>query len=245
MSFYADLRRFYDEIFPLSAELSSLLDSLSRSAPEGVVADVGCGTGNQALALLRLGRPVRALDPDPAMVEAAREKLAPHPLARVERGGFREFSETGEGTLAGVVCVGNSLVHVPPAEAIRFLSDAFSSLRSGGFLLLQVLNYGRLPREGAFSLPDIEAREGAVRFRRSFRNVRDGRIIFHGELSFPGEGGGTVRRENEVSLWPLLPWEIGAAVEEAGFTPAERYGDFAGSPFQPDSEAFVCVAHRP
>jgi SAM-dependent methyltransferase len=245
LSFYAELRRFYDEIFPLSAELSSLLETLSDGAPPGVVADAGCGTGNQMVPLARKGRAVIGFDPDPAMVEAAREKLAPYPCARVVRGGFAELADVAGDGLAGVVCVGNSLPHVPPREALRFVADAGSHLAPGGFLLLQVLNYGRLPREGTFSLPDIAPRGGAVRFRRSFRHAADGRLLFRGELAFPGAGGETVRREHETSLWPLLPHQVEEAVEGAGFTSVERFGDFAGTPFQPDSEAFVCLAHRP
>jgi len=46
------------------------------------------------------------------------------------------------------MCLGNSLVHVSQDEVTRFFADAAGALSRSGTLLLQILNYERLLREG-------------------------------------------------------------------------------------------------
>jgi hypothetical protein len=52
-------------------------------------------------------------------------------------------------------------------------------------------------------------------------------------------------RESETFLWPLRPDEVGGWIDGAGYSPVRQFGDFSGSPFLPESEAFVCIAFRP
>src|SRR5688572_17257538 len=55
-----------------------LIRQLLRDLRPDTVLDVGCGTGEPMLALLRDGLRIRGFDLSPGMVERARQKLAEH-----------------------------------------------------------------------------------------------------------------------------------------------------------------------
>ena len=57
-------------------------DRLFRSFPPGTrVLDLGCGTGDDAIALAETGRVVHAIDPSPRMIERARAKAGARAIA--------------------------------------------------------------------------------------------------------------------------------------------------------------------
>src|SRR5258706_9511270 len=118
---------------------------LAQLAPrEGdVIADVGCGTGTQ---LVKIGRSapgvtLSGIDPDPAVLQRARRKLA---AAGVVAGLSRGFARDAAQLLGdrGVNKIVSSLVfhQVPPEEKIVGLAAIRAALTPGGEL--HVADYG-------------------------------------------------------------------------------------------------------
>lgn len=243
MAFYEDLSAVYDSLFPVSAAQRALFDALIAEGWVGRVADAGCGSGAQLLHFAAAGLPAVGFDPDPSLVALAREKLRPYPSVAVARGGFGDTARLVRPPADLVLCLGNSLVHVPPAEAARFLRDAAAATTPAGGILVQILNYARLWREGTTELPPMEADGGAVAFRRRYAWEGPRRVRFLTELSVPGPQG---RRTfaNEIPLHPIYPDELAAMLAAAGFVRASRHGDFARSAFGPASEALVVLARK-
>jgi len=243
VTFYTDISLVYDDLFPVSEAQRSLLGSLREDGGVRSVVDCGCGTGAQLLPFADAGVACMGFDPDPSLVAIARRKLARYPKARVEVGGFSDLPRLASGPSDLLLCLGNSLVHVPQAEAGKFLSDAAQGLNPAGTLLLQILNYERLQRAGAKDLPLIRAAEGAVEFRRRYIWESDRKVVFQTALRLSAGDEPRIVR-NEIALYPLYPEELWEMLLKAGFGNVRFYGDFARTDFTPESEALVCLAKK-
>jgi len=243
VAFYADLSEVYDALFPVSDAQRELFDGIRGMGEIRRVADAGCGSGAQLLHFASAGISCVGFDPDPALVALARKKLAPFPDARVEVGGFADTVRLVSLAADLLLCLGNSLVHVPQEDAARFVADAASVLSPRGWILLQILNYERLFREGITELPLMRAGEGSIEFRRRYAWEGQREVRFQTLLRIAGGDGPRILR-NEIPLYPIYPEELWEMLFGAGFAPIRYYGDFARSDFTPDSEALVCLARK-
>lgn len=243
MAFYTDLSGVYDALFPVSEAQAALFDRILSSAPVRRVADAGCGSGAQLLRFAAAGVTCVGFDPDPDLVALAKKKLSPYPSSRIEIGGFADTTRIVDPPVDLLLCLGNSLVHVPQQEAARFLKDAAEVLAEGGRILLQILNYERLLRYGVTTLPLMTADEGAVEFRRSYRWEGPRTVRFLTSLRI-SEGGQPRVVRNDIFLYPIYPDELWEMLSRAGFSDIRFSGDFAGTDFSPESEALVCLAGK-
>jgi len=78
----------------------------AKIAPDGVIADIGCGTDKVARHFLERGNPMFAIEPDPDMLRIADEKLRAYP-------NYRSFQRSAEDTglesgSADLIFCGNS-----------------------------------------------------------------------------------------------------------------------------------------
>jgi len=243
MAFYTDISLVYDDLFPVSPEQRGLFVSLMDDGGVRSVVDCGCGTGAQLQPFAVAGLFCFGFDPDPSLVAIARQKLAAYPKTRVETGSFADLPGLLPFPPELLMCLGNSLVHVPQDEASRFFTDAAGALSPSGTLLLQILNYERLRREGVTELPMILASEGTIEFRRKYEWEGDRRVLFQTSLRFAGADEPRIAR-NETPLYPVYPEELWEMLESAGFGEIRFYGNFARSEFSPGSEALVCLARK-
>ncbi len=242
--FYADLSEVYDALFPVSEAQRSLFDKIRGMGEIRSVADAGCGSGAQLLHFASAGISCTGFDPDTALVALARKKLAPFPNARVEDGGFADTARLVPPDTDLLLCLGNSLVHVPQEQAKRFVVDAVSVLAREGWLLLQILNYERLFREGITELPIMRTGDGIVEFRRRYAWEGQRTVRFQTSLRI-SQGDEPRILRNDIPLYPLYPEELWDMIIGAGFASIRYYGDFACSEFTPESEAIVCLARKP
>lgn len=243
MPFYTDLSEVYDALFPVSSAQRSLFDGILKDGWVSRVADAGCGSGAQLLHFASAGIPCIGFDPDPALVDLARRKLSPFPDARVEAGGFADIGRIVTPDVDLVLCLGNSLVHVPQDEAGRFLADAAGVISPAGGVLVQILNYERLLREEVAELPLMRADEGAIEFRRRYDWESPRKVRFRTALRI-ARGDEPLVIRNDIPLYPLYPDELWEMLAAAGFRRIRYRGDFAGSDFTPESEAVVCLARK-
>ncbi|MFI8525086.1 class I SAM-dependent methyltransferase [Promicromonospora sukumoe] len=107
--------------------------ALADVAPGESVLDLGCGTANLSLAVLR-AQPaalVTGLDPDAAALRVAARKAARRrvPLTLVQ--GFADRLPVDDGSLDHVVSA-LALHHVPDDARVRFGQEAHRALRPGG-----------------------------------------------------------------------------------------------------------------
>jgi len=243
LAFYTDLSEAYDALFPVSSAQRSFFDGVLKDGWVSRVADAGCGSGAQLLHFASAGIPCIGFDPDPALVELAKRKLAPFADARVATGGFADIARIVTPGVDLVLCLGNSLVHVPQEEARRFVADASAAVSPAGGILVQILNYERLFRGHVTELPLMRAQDGAIEFRRRYDWESPRKVRFRTTLRI-ARGDEPLIVRNDIPLYPIYPDELWEMLAAAGFSRIRYHGDFSGSDFKPESEALVCLARK-
>lgn len=113
-------------------EADTLLKLLGPVAHQRVL-DVGCGDGAFAAALASRGAAVTAIDSDPSMVTAARERAARSSPSFTVASGYAEALPCADGTFDAVVAV-TVLCFV--SEADRAVAEMARVLRPGGRLVI-------------------------------------------------------------------------------------------------------------
>lgn len=132
--------------------------ALADVAPGQSVLDVGCGTANLALTVLRAQPAARVtgLDPDAGALRVAARKATRRrvPITLVQ--GFADRLPNGDGSLDHVVSA-LALHHVPEEGRVLFAREALRVLRPGG--KVTIVDFGGAGGEGA---ADHAAGEGGA-----------------------------------------------------------------------------------
>jgi glycine/sarcosine N-methyltransferase len=245
-SFYDALAEGYDAMTDFASRTARaerfVTDLLGRcSPPAEKAADVGCGTGAYTLALARVGVQAAGLDPSPEMIHRARGNASrlEQTNVRFVQAGLADVETVADHPLDVVVCMGNTLPHVLTDDDLRAgLAAAHRSLRGGGILALQLLNYDRIlaSRERIVSI-DTQAGESFVRF---YDFLPDGLVSFN-LLRFPQAGGS--HRLSSVLLRPYGQAELATFMTEAGFGAIASFGSLSFAAFESaHSETLLLVA---
>lgn len=227
-SFYAAISEHYDHIFPVKpAQVRFVLERLGQGRR---VLEMGCATGNLTSALARASKKVAGIDLSAEMVERARRKAEGEGLSIDYR--VMDMREMGSGfersAFDGVVCVGNTLVHLASLEEIAgVLRMARRLLAPEGVLVTQTINYDRILDQELTCLSTVD--NDHITFERRYQRDRtDGRIGFQTALTIKSQGKVLT---HEVPLVPLRRRELNAAIRQAGFQTIDYWGSFAGEPF--------------
>lgn len=247
---YDNLLEYYDELFPVDQERIAFLEELARrirpaTAPKTYrvqVLDVGCATGTFSIALMRKGMDVTGVDSNATMIQSAcRRNPEPRTNARFFH---MDMLETGGAFTHGrfdlVLCLGNTLVHLPGPEVIvDFLKQVQNLLRPGGAFVFQTVNYEKVKRENLTRLPAIESPR--CRFEREYRPREDGRISF--EATIFGSNGQPVFKDR-TALYPASPLELTELLKKTNLKRVELFEDFTGDTLRGNSLGVVGVAIR-
>ena len=244
--FSADYDRFVNWEGRLSRDLPFLVDELECVGARRVL-DVACGTGWHTIALSQRGYEAVGTDISAGMIQRARENGAREGVpVRFVRAGFGQLAgQVGKG-FDGVICMGNSLPHVPSAEALReTLSDFAAVLHPGGVLIIQQRNFDRVWSERQRFMPLQTHREDNrewLFFR--FYDFGEERITFN-MVTLRQEGGRWDCQVRATELWPILRDHLVELLREVGFREVTCYGNLRRVPFiREDSGDLVVVAHK-
>lgn len=241
MDFYADLSQYYEAIFPLTGDKVQFTKTYIPAG--GRILDIGCSTGEFVITLAKEGYRTAGMDLSTEMIEKAKAEATRQGLSvEFAVGDMRKLQVIFPERYDGVVCYGNTLVHLTNLQEIRpFFGQVFARLPSGGNFLFQIVNYDRILTKGIKELPVIRNAEQNLTFYRNYDYDRKANLIrFHTRLVVNGE-----EVNHSVPLYPLTSREIRMILGAEGFQEPQFFGDFAQHPYDPEnSGALVVVVQK-
>ncbi|WPP00919.1 methyltransferase domain-containing protein [Pseudomonas sp. HR96] len=124
------------------------LTKLNRPAHLITVLDAGCGTGNYALELARVGINVVCADYSENMLAQCRKKIESNGLSNTVWKQCDLSLYSSEGQVYDAVMCNQSLHHLDPADDFKsmkhFLSEAAKSLKDDGVILINTITHNQL-----------------------------------------------------------------------------------------------------
>lgn len=239
MSFYKELSKYYDYIFPVGKEQINFISQAAKELPANLL-DVACGSGGYAIELAKMGYTMTAIDIENSMVELTAQKAKEQGVVlNALQGDMIDIDQKVDGSFKLAFCIGNSIVHLGGISQIELaLKKIHKLLDKDGILILQIINYDRVIKYTMTELPSVKNEQACVEFIRKYRQVGD-KIEFNTTLVLKNNR----KLENTVELFPLLSRDMAKVLQNSGFCKYEFYGDFNNSTYNDDSYMLVVKAY--
>jgi len=136
-------------------------------------------------------------------------------------------------SLAGVMCIGNVLPHLPAGRLAAFLMDMKNLLVPGGVWIFQTVNFDPIVALDEFVFPEIHFPDDDLTFLRWYEDIRTDRLSFHTSLmGAEGEIFG-----GEVVLHPRTSVDYLLGHRSVGFGKLGHFADFSGRGFNPEENS--------
>jgi SAM-dependent methyltransferase len=251
--FYDTIARYYD---PENDDVTDDLALYSELAAEtdGLILDVGCGTGRVMFHLAGEGHTVHGIDKSPEMLARAKRRLQ-------GRADLRERCTVMEGDLLTddlpaeyslIILPYNTFMHfIGEGEQVAALRRLAAVLEEDGQIVIDMPNAGE-----HFAANE----DGAIHLERSFVEPETGHYVMQQSVARLDrtaqmqyitwiydeiDATGTLKRTvAPQALRYVFPGEMLLMLELAGLTLVERYGDYDGIPFEGECPRMLVVAER-
>jgi hypothetical protein len=180
------------------AQAAAELDDLPLPAARGVAVDLGAGLGLHSLALAKRGFEVQAIDNCRLLLDELRSRAGTLPIA-IHYADLQEFRGVVSGQARLIVCMGDTLTHLPELSSVdSLLAAAAESLPRSGVFATTFRDYAtrRLQGEQRFIL----VRADADRIMTCFLEYQEHQVMVHDLLQEKVNG----RWRQAVSSYPKL-----------------------------------------
>ncbi|MBD3167544.1 methyltransferase domain-containing protein [bacterium] len=251
MASYDEMAGIYDQMIRWKSRLERETPFLQRLFAERRihrVLDLGCGTGKHARLFHKWGCEVVGVDASAKLLESAREQFKDDAEnITFVHADFAEFVDKVKGPFDAVLSLGNSLPHVrDEVELKQTLSSIYTLLKPEGVFVFQNRNYDRLLKTGErFLLPLTHRQADNEQIFFRFNDFKDHKVQFN-VVHFTRVGEGWIHEVHSMDLEPIRQEVMESLLRESGFTALNFYGDFSGTPFDPETSAdLVGLVRKP
>jgi SAM-dependent methyltransferase len=183
------------------------------SAPGAVVIDLGAGFGMHSIPLARKGARVTAIDTSAELLQTLAELGAELPIKAVNDDLLAFASHITE-TPAAILCMGDTITHLPAIDAVEALIDtAADALPRGGVFVISFRDYSMpLVADQRF----IPVRSDDTRILTCFLDYEPEAVVVHDILHERTTNGWQTRVSHYRKL-RLAPEPLLASLQSHGF----------------------------
>lgn len=228
--FYNTIKEQYDYIFPLNEKQVDFVKSEFTDYDSKLI-EIGCANGKLTNALQDYN--IRGIDLEQSFIDIARHRYKYIQFDALNMININKLNEKFD----GIICFGNTLVHLDIDEIEEFINKCYESLDKDGKLLIQILNYDNILDNEINKLPLINNEH--VKFERGYEF--GDRIKFITKLTVK-ETGENIK--NVVNLSPIRKDDIKRMLVSAGFKDVIFYGSFAKTALDNDSFPLIVSCKR-
>jgi SAM-dependent methyltransferase len=198
----------------LAAEQLELLSRL-HLAPGELAVDLGAGSGFQSMALADLGfKRVLALDTSAKLLRELQLNCGNRPVTAIEDDMLHILQHAAPGSADAVVCMGDTLTHLPHRELVpRLFSEVSGALRKRGRF---VLTWRDLSSELQGVDRFIPVRNTPDTIMTCFLEYHPGTVVVH-DLVHTREAGSWKLAKSCYPKLRLAVDEVRRELEQAGF----------------------------
>jgi SAM-dependent methyltransferase len=235
----ADLVELYDIDNP-GGEDHAYYRALATELGARSIVDLGCGTGLLTRSLAEPGRTVIGVDPSRTMLDFARQQPGAGAVTWIHG----DASAIPPGVTADlVICTGNAIMHVSPADLPATLTSIARALRPGGTFSFESRNpadrgWERWTPEATYTERDTAA--GRLREWLEVTEVAGGRVVFDAHNVFPS---GEDRVYSSVLFFRPAE-DFVRALGSAGFGDVTVSGSWRGTPVAAGSRFLLFRTRR-
>jgi glycine/sarcosine N-methyltransferase len=142
-NFYDATSRFYDQMINFDDNLSKMKIAFENLFPaKFVVADIGCGSGVDSIALATNGHSVFGFDPSSKMIELAFENAKKLGVEiNFNKNSILNIPSKFNQKFDIVVSLGNTLANIEGDTIYSTIQRFYDLLHDGGQILIHILNY--------------------------------------------------------------------------------------------------------
>jgi SAM-dependent methyltransferase len=178
-----------------------------------VALDLGAGFGMHAIPLANMGYSVVAIDSSEELLGALRSYAGGRSI-KIINADLMRFGEHAEAPVALIVCLGDTLTHLPDRQSVeRLFDDAAMALEEGGRFIITFRDYST-PLAGPARF--IAVRSDEDRILTCFLEYDDETVTVH-DLLHQRDGTGWRQRISAYKKLRLsTTWLVGA-LESRGF----------------------------
>lgn len=148
--FFDELAEDYDSMIPFAVAVERKKNILKNIIIPDMknVADLGCGTGTDSIALAQLGLNVTAFDSSERMINEAKMNAKSSGVdVKFYQHSVSEIPENFNGDFDLVISFGNTFANIDKKELNISIKKCYDLLRKEGILILQILNYHKIINE--------------------------------------------------------------------------------------------------
>ncbi len=211
----------------LAKEIPFLKSILAESGARKV-ADVACGTGMYAIALVREGFGVTGFDPEETLLaEAARRAEKTGIRAEWVIASFSTLPEKTDSRFDGVLCLGNSLSLVPPEDLDAAVANMAGLVESGGLFIAHTINFPMLALRDQEPWGPVKTLDNGALLLKGFVPREKGPWDAFFISLKPGKGNSWSREVCRFRLYPHPAEAVNEAALRAGLLSVGLYGGYS------------------